>query len=197
MPPLVSLGSIAKTTAAKKGGKTYPAYDGIKDTVNKLVELDREVKTKEGDIKRLKAEVSEAVFAFAAKSIKGGSELGVSALGDKGSALVIYKDDFRSGADLAVVEATIGKKLTEKLFRQRFTLKVNGDSLVEKIGAAKTGKFVAELVALFEKHEVSESLEAKEDFVPTGVEDLFKLLSVEQATTLNEVYKVPSAVSVK
>jgi hypothetical protein len=193
----VSLGSVNKASAAKKGGKTYPAYDGIKSVVNQLVEKDREAKALDGDIKRLKAEVAEAVFPFAAEKIKNGSELGVSVLGDKGSALVVYKDDFRSGADLASVEEVIGKKPTEKLFRQRFSLKVNGDTLVEKLGAAKTSKFVAELVALFEKHEVSDALEAKEDFVPTSVADIFKVLTVEQAQALNEVFKVPSSVSVK
>jgi hypothetical protein len=188
--------TIAKKTASSSK-KSYPIFDGVKEIVNVLCQKNRQIKALEGETKRLKEEVAEAVFPLAVSSIKnGGAELGVSALGDEGSALVIYKDDFRSGADLEAVKGAIGTK-AEKLFRQRLAFQVSGDTLTTVLGPKKVGGFIGELAALFEKHGVSESLVVKEDFVPTSVRDLFEVLTLKQLQALNEVYKIPSAVSAK
>ena len=192
----VKLGSVAKSSTKK--GKEYPVFDGNRSLVNKIVDKDRQIKVLEGEVKRFKDELKEEVFPVAAQHIKDGSdELGVSAVGDTGSVLVVYTAAYKSGADLEKVEEVIGKKNTDKLFRQRFSLKVDGDVLTENIGVVKTGKLVNELVELFAKYGVSEALTSKEDFVPVGVRELFTALSVEEATALNEVFAFPATAGVK
>lgn len=192
----LDLGGIAtKKTASSK--KAYPTFNGVAKTVTALLAKDKELKAIEGECDRLKKEIAEAVLPTAIAHVKdGGVELGVSATGDGGSALVIYKDSFRSGADLGKVTEIIGKPATDKLFRQRVSLSVSGDVLVETLGD-KAQKFIGELATLFKKHGVTEALESKVDFVPTGVKELFTALTVKQVEALNEVYKVPSSVSVK
>lgn len=192
----VELKSIEKSNKSNK--KNYPVFEGARSVVNQIVQKHAKIKALEDEIKPLKEEVAKAVFPTAVHHIKeGGEELGVSAVGDIGSVLVVYKNDFRTGADREEVEGVIGDKLASKCFRQRFKLTVDGDVLVAKLGVQKTNKLVAKLVEVFEDFEVSDALASKEDYVPKDVQHLFETLSVEQLTSLSEVVKIPSSVSVK
>lgn len=196
-PATVSLGVIAKKTTASKS-KVYPVLGSISGTVDAFLEKKREIGVLEAEAKVLSAEIVTASLPVAIDSIKsGGTELGVKATGEGGYALTVFKDDFRTGAVLEDVASAIGQSNTDKLFRQRFSLKVDGDVLVSVLGAKKVSKFVADLAALFEANGVSEALSSKEDFVPESVTALFKALSLEKVLALREVYNIPASTTAK
>lgn len=192
--PTVKLPFAGKTSSKSK---EFIRLEGLESEVDALISKNRELKVLTDATDLLKDKIRGAALPSAVQGVKEGKDLGVSVVGTKGNALVTWKNDFRTGADITKVGDAIGVATAKELFKQKFKLLVDGDLLVKTLGVAKTTKFVAELSDLFDKHGVGEAIAAKEDFVPESVESLFEVLSQSKVERLLEVFKVSASVTAK
>lgn len=156
----VSFGDIkAKTTKVKVD---YPVMESSSD-MKKVVDWLAEKAELVAQIATAKAQLAAIATEFYFRNGSGQVEVPSTVIipGTTVDVGVTFSDSYGK-IDEAGVVAVLGQEQAGRMFRQSFTIEVDGD----KIPAAKAQALINEIMVLFEKHESAEALAVKDGQVP-------------------------------
>jgi len=167
-----NLSGLSKAPAKKSSGKTYPILPdpgGIYcEKADQLRPLMEEATRLDGQMKKLKAELTEAArdFFFAYSHNKLEVPSSVEVRGTNGNLLVSFSNSYTAlkpdDARIGVLTNLVGEEAAKELLSPSFEIVIHGDRLAS-LSADAQQDIIDQLVMLMGCHEVpSDAIEAKE-----------------------------------
>lgn len=152
--------------ATEKKDSKYPVMPDTPDlavAVDSFVSLKAQIDALDGSLELHKAALQEAARPFFFKVTEGKTDIpsSIEVHGTESSVLVTFKKAYKEASEDAL-NRVIGAKRAEKLFKQFFSITIDGN----KIPETKAQTVIKELTALFEKHGCSDALSAKSAIKP-------------------------------